>query len=303
MAPFSEADAAKRVFNAARRSRRRASRCSTRSTGSPTRCASIVTSPMVKGDMSTELHARLPDPYQRYCQVCEAEHLYEQPFRFAALRGGLELQAGHLATGAGAHPRLARPGPARSTPPCDAVRAALRLLGPATPEAGRVLHRRARQGREGELARRRRDGDRRGRAATAPRPPMWHALLSPPDTAGLVRLLGPFDLFLQARDRELVVPDEAHRKDLWRTLGRPGGVLVGQEVLGSWRPRASGKKLRVAVNAWAPLPDLTEQAERLAAFRGVTFDGFVDGLSGRLAAALGQAYGAGDARGRRRRRR
>jgi hypothetical protein len=32
----------------------------------------------------------------------------------------------------------------------------------------------------------------------------------------------------------------------------------------------------VAVNAWAPLPDLTEQAERLAAFRGVTFDGFVD---------------------------
>ena len=94
--------------------------------------------------------------------------------------------------------------------------------------------------------------------------------------SGLVRLLGPFDLFLQSRDRELVVPDEADRKDLWRTLGRPGGVLVGHEVLGTWRPRASGKKLRLAVNAWAPLPDLTEQAERLAAFRGVTFDGFVD---------------------------
>ena len=47
-------------------------------------------------------------------------------------------------------------------------------------------------------------------------------------------------------------------------------------MLGTWRPRASGKKLRVLVNAWAPLPDLTEQAERLAAFRGVTFDGFVD---------------------------
>jgi len=28
-------------------------------------------------------------------------------------------------------------------------------------------------------------------------------------------------------------------------------------------------------NAWFPLPDLTEQAERLAAFRGATFDGFV----------------------------
>ena len=66
-----------------------------------------------------------------------------------------------------------------------------------------------------------------------------------PTLPGLVRLLGPFDLFLQARDRELVVPEQAHRKDLWRTIGRPGGVLVGQEVLGTWRPRAAGKKLRL----------------------------------------------------------
>jgi hypothetical protein len=102
------------------------------------------------------------------------------------------------------------------------------------------------------------------------------ALASPPDVSGVVRLLGPFDLFLQGRDRELVVPEEAHRKDLWRVLGRPGGVLVGHQVLGTWRPRASGRKLRLAVNAWAPLPDLTEQAERLADFRGVQFAGFVD---------------------------
>jgi hypothetical protein len=98
-----------------------------------------------------------------------------------------------------------------------------------------------------------------------------------PETDGVVRLLGPFDLFLQARDRTLIVPDEARRKDLWRVLGRPGAVLVGHELAGSWRPRASGKKLRIAVDAWGPLPDLTDQAERLAAFRGVTFDGFTDG--------------------------
>lgn len=102
------------------------------------------------------------------------------------------------------------------------------------------------------------------------------ALRSPADVSEVVRLLGPFDLFLQGRDRELVVPGEAHRKDLWRTLGRPRGVLVGHEILGTWRPRASGKKLRLALNAWSPVPDLTEQAERLAAVRGVTFDGFVD---------------------------
>jgi hypothetical protein len=92
-----------------------------------------------------------------------------------------------------------------------------------------------------------------------------------------VRLLGPFDLFLQGRDRELVLPDAAARKDLWRTIGRPGGVLAGHELVGSWRPRSSGKKLRIAVTMWSgarPPKELAEQAERLATFRGRTFDGF-----------------------------
>ena len=102
------------------------------------------------------------------------------------------------------------------------------------------------------------------------------ALSSPKAPDGLVRLLGPFDLFLQGRDRELVVPDGARRKELWRTLGRPGAVLSGHEIVGTWRPRAAGSKLRLAVDAWDTLPDLTEQAERLAAFRGVEFAGFVD---------------------------
>ena len=38
----------------------------------------------------------------------------------------------------------------------------------------------------------------------------------------------------------------------------------------------SGDKLRLAVDAWQSLPDLDEQADALAAFRGVTFAGFVD---------------------------
>ena len=89
-------------------------------------------------------------------------------------------------------------------------------------------------------------------------------------------MLGPFDLFLQGRDRELLVPDAARRKDLWRMLGRPGAVLSGHEIVGTWRPRASGSKLRLAVDAWGAVPDLSEQAERLAEFRGAEFAGFVD---------------------------
>ena len=115
------------------------------------------------------------------------------------------------------------------------------------------------------------DGDTRAALASDA-----DALSSPPDTGGVVRLLGPFDPFLQCRDRALLVPPDAQRKDLWRTLGRPGAVLVGHEIRGTWRPRMSGDKLRLAVDAWAPLPDLTEQADALAAFRGVAFTGFVD---------------------------
>ena len=236
---------------------------------------SIVTSPTVKGDLSTELHARLPEPYQRYCRVCEAVHLYEQPFRLSALRAGLELRPGT------SPPVLERipgwRGPAADVDPAlDPIRAALHLLGPMTPKQVAAYVDAPVKDIKAHWPDGRRDGHRRGRGAADPVRRCRCACDPPPTLPGLVRLLGPFDLFLQARDRELVVPEQAHRKDLWRTLGRPGGVLVGEEILGTWRPRAAGKKLRLAVDAWAPLPDLTEQAERLAAFRGVTFDGFVD---------------------------
>ena len=33
-------------------------------------------------------------------------------------------------------------------------------------------------------------------------------------------------------------------------IGRPGGVLAGHEVVGTWRPRTKGKKLRLLVTIW-----------------------------------------------------
>ena len=62
------------------------------------------------------------------------------------------------------------------------------------------------------------------------------------DPPTVTRLLGPFDLFLQARDRALLVDDPARAKDLWRTLGRPGGVLVDGEIVGTWRARKAGSR-------------------------------------------------------------
>ena len=66
------------------------------------------------------------------------------------------------------------------------------------------------------------------------------AELAKPDEPRLVRLLGPFDPYLQARDRDLIVPDKSAHKALWPVLGRPGVVFVDGEVVGMWRTKASG---------------------------------------------------------------
>jgi hypothetical protein len=97
-------------------------------------------------------------------------------------------------------------------------------------------------------------------------------------TPDVVRLLGGFDPFLQARDRELIVPDKAAHKALWPVLGRPGAVFVRGEVAGTWRPKSAGKKLTVLVSEFAPVPkpvrtQVEAEAERVAAVRGLDLAG------------------------------
>jgi len=274
-APFSDADAGKRIFDAAK---------PLKAAGIPNLAAldavaeqmrSIVTAPTVKGEMSGRLTERLDEPYLRFCRPCNATHAYEQPFRLAALRAGLELQPD-------TSPPVLQPipgfAPADEVPEhLDVVRGYLRLHGPATPQqAAGYLDAPVRDVQAHwpeDAVEVQVDGDRR-----------W-ALAGDVDrlTAGPVRttrLLGPFDPYLQNRDRRLLLPDEAHAKDVWRTLGRPGGVLVDGEIAGTWRPRKAGKRLGVQVELWhdvspAVRAEIDEQAERLAACRGATL-GSVD---------------------------
>ena len=265
-APFSDADAGKRIFDASK---------PLKAAGIPNLAAldavadamrSIVTAPMVKGEMSTRLTAVLPDPYLRFCRPCNAVHTYEQPFRLAALRAGLELEPG-------TSPPVLRPvpglEPATEVPQrLDVVRAYLRLLGPATPQhvagyldapVADVKARWPEDAVEVSL-----DGERRWLLeADVER-------LAAPAPAG-TRLLAPFDLYLQARDRPLLVADADRAKDLWRTLGRPGGVLSDGELAGTWRARKAGASLTVSVELWTPVDRerLAAQAVLLAGFRGL----------------------------------
>ena len=269
-APFSDADAAKRVFDAAK---------PLTAAGIPVLAAldtiasqmrAIVTAPTVKGEMSRQLSQRVDEPYLRFCRPCNAVHLYEQPFRLAALRAGLELQPE-------TSPPVLQPipdfAPAPTVPEhLDVVRGYLRLHGPATPQqvAGYldapVADVRSRWPDDAvEVSV---EGGRR-----------W-ALAADVDRLGAgpvrtTRLLGPFDPYLQTRDRSLLLPDPRHATDVWRALGRPGGVLVDGEIVGTWRPRKTGNRLSVQVELWrgVPVGALTDEAERLAAVRGTALAG------------------------------
>jgi Winged helix DNA-binding domain len=262
-APFSDADAGKRIFDAVKPLKAAGIAPLAALDEVADAMRTIVTDPTVKGEVSSALATRMPEPYLRFCRGCDATHLYEMPFRLAALRAGLELVPGTTPPVLRPVPGLA---PAGTVPDrLDVVRGYLRLLGPATPKhvAGYldapVADVRARWPEDAvEVTV---NGERR-----------W---LLPDDGASdadpprVLRLLGPYDLFLQARDRELLTDDAARAKALWPVLGRPGAVLVDGAVAGTWRARKAGRRTNVAVTAWRRIARgrLAEQAELLAAFR------------------------------------
>ncbi len=291
-APLSEADAAKRMFDAAR---------PLKAAGIPALEAlrvvaahlrDIVTTPTAKGEASTRLTDLVDQPYLRQCRPCNAIHVYEMPFRLAALQAGLELEPGTsppvLRRIPGLDPPMYDQLGGEADARHDVVRTHLRFYGPAAPrDVAAFLDAPVKEVKahwpadavEVIVA----EEAAAGRAQ--PRSVLAHDLDA---LAGgsqpherTVRLVGPYDPYLQLRDRELLVGDEARRKDLWRVLGRPGAIVADGDIIGTWRPRASGRRLTVRHTSWGRLPAqdgalLHEQGERLAAHRRVTFTGFTE---------------------------
>ena len=270
--PFTDADAGKRLYNATKPLKAAGIANLTALDEVARQMRSIVTRPTGKGDVSGRLATVMPEPYLRFCQACDATHLYEMPFRLAAVRAGLELQfdtSPPVLRRIAGFTKAARPGER-----FDLIRTYLRLLGPATPKhvadyldapVNEVKARWPDDVVEATVGREK-------RWLLAADEPAWKSA-----GAEVTRLLGPYDLFLQARDRTTLVDDAARAKQLWPVLGRPGAVLVGGDLAGTWRPRQSGGKLTVAVEPWRRLSAaasnaISEQAQRLAAYRGVSFN-------------------------------
>jgi hypothetical protein len=294
-APWSEADAAKRIFDAAK---------SYKAAGIPVLDAlrtvageerRIVQRPTVKGELSTELTARLEEPYLRFCRPCNATHVFEQPFRIAALQAGLVLEPATsppvLRRAEGLAPPMYEHLAGDAEPAFDVLRNHLRFFGPARVKDAAGFVDAPSKDVKGHWPEEVVPVQVRDDAGSGPRAePRW-LLAEHLDalTAGAgrrsrartIRLLGPFDPYLQLRDRELLVPDADRRKAMWPVLGRPGAVVADGEVVGAWRPKAAGRKLTLRLDLWDDLqPEeraaVGHEAERLAAFRGVGLAAITD---------------------------
>lgn len=242
----------------------------------------VVTTAMPKGEVSTGVSARVPAAVTYDCVPCGARHISGSLFQQSGLAGGVRLEARGSTTTV--LPLDDPPDiPAQAAGTESLVIAYLRLHGPATPgDAAKFLGIKPGEIRrvwpEGQVEEVRIDGKRAWLLSES-----GGALRSAP-APRLVRLLPPSDPFLQARDRDLLLPDKARQKEIWRILGNPGVLLVDGEITGTWRARKRGKTaLELTITPFErPSADARavaeEEAERIAAARGATelvvrFDG------------------------------
>lgn len=271
--PLSEADATQRLNETGPSVQRKGMTAMDQFTTAVAAMRDTVRDPTAKGAVSTAVTQAIPQAMWRECRACKTSHISDSAMRSSFLSAGLELQPGT------APPVLQRRKNAKVVKKPDLkalsalARAYLTLLGPATPVhvAGYLEARRAdvEQAWPDDLV----EVSVAGTRAWLP-VERADALDSSAPARELVRLLGAFDPYLQARDRDLIVADKAVQRALWPVLGRPGALFVDGEVAGTWRPRTAGKKLTLAVETFAPLPpgvwrQVDAEAERVAAVRGL----------------------------------
>ncbi|WP_236795895.1 DNA glycosylase AlkZ-like family protein [Amycolatopsis sp. GM8] len=236
----------------------------------------VVDRTMTKGAVSTEITKIVPAGLSYWCRGCQATHILEQVMRLAAIHGGARLEAG--TTPATLAPVAGR-GRVRTTPSVpDATEVVARYLslhgpGTASDAAGFVgtTAGAVKKMWPTDLAEVRFDG----RKTFIPVGDV-DRLANPPEP-DVVRLLPPWDPYLQSRDRVTIVPDKARQKEIWKILGNPGAVLAGGEIAGVWRTKGSGRKrLDFTVTLFDPLPPSARKAVESEAARVSTARGFDD---------------------------
>ena len=236
--------------------------------------AALKSSPRTKGEVSAAVTSAVPEELAPWCRGCDAHHPNESVFRAAPLLGRIVLTSTAPVLLTKAKTWLG----ADVKGNVDAMRTELLLrylhcYAPTTP-----AHFAAWAGISSPDAK-----ERWGAVADALVP--VHAgrkafvleedrdALVRPEPSDAVRLIPNKDAFLQARDRDLLFADPAHRKAVFPMLGGPGVVLVGGEPVATWRGAAKGARYDVKLEPFGPLTKsvrrhVDEEAERIAHVRG-----------------------------------
>jgi len=227
--------------------------------------------PLGRDDFHQALRERLPGSVLPWCRGCQSHHV--RPGLWRALGPlGVTTMPGKATYALAQKPKMGLP-EAR----VKLVRRFLSCFGPAThtqlaawaqtaPAHAKSLF----AALDEELEPAQVDG-RRGFVLTEDVP----RLESPPLARGL-RLLGGFDPYVAQPDRNALAPDQALRKSMFPSVGRPGVVLAAGVLTGLWRGRKKGDRLDVEVEWLAGPVDVTAEARAVAALRGCSSARVVD---------------------------
>jgi hypothetical protein len=200
-------------------------------------------------DLAARLRTFLGGARMRYDQAGRGIGVPGNALRYAALTGTVAIrwEGARLPTVWMVPPPDVDPHVAR----LELARRFLHIFGPTTPEAFAEwagISTRAGGEAFGKLR----------RSLTPVRTPVGDAWILSRDEPTMreaggpeapARLLPSGDVYYLGRDRELMISDADHRRELWTPRVWPGALLVEGEIVGTWR-RAQGI---VSVNTWRRL--------------------------------------------------
>jgi hypothetical protein len=227
--------------------------------------------PRSKGEVSAAATATLPDDLAPYCRACDVHHPNENPFRGAPLLGRIVLTSTAPVTLTLAKTWLG----ADVKGDIAALRTELllRYLHCYAPATVASFAQWAGITSADAKARWISVKDALVKVGRGYVLEEDHATLERPEPVTGIRLLPNKDAFLQARDRDLLFPDPAHKKAVFPMLGGPGVVLADAHPIATWRGAAKGTRYEVRVTPFGRLAKATavqldDEAQRVALARG-----------------------------------